>query len=309
MTMRVFVTGATGFVGRALVRRLGQEGHRVTAWVRSPARAAVLLGEEVVLVPAGSEALEAGLAGTDAVVNLAGENVMGGRWTSARRSALVASRVGITTSLVAALDRVHPRPTTLVSASAVGWYGDAGDRRVQEDDAPADDFLAMLCRDWEAAARRAENLGIRVALPRFGMVLGRGGGTLSRLLPLTRLGLAGRMGTGRQVVAWIHLHDLVEVLVRALEDSRFRGPFHATAPHPVSNAELSRCLASVLGLPAGPPVPAFALRVALGDAASVLLGGQDARPERLLAWGVPFRFPSLKEALQDLVGRPVDPRA
>ncbi len=299
--MQVLVTGATGFVGRVLTARLLRDGHAVTAWVRSMDRARALLGTEVRLAPGGREALDASVPGMDGVVNLAGENVMGGRWTPARRALLVDSRIGVTGALVAALERADPRPTVLVSASAVGWHGDAGLRRVDEADPPAGDFLATLCRDWETEARRAEALAVRVALPRLGMVLGTGGGTLGRLLPLARLGLAGRMGSGRQVVPWIHLDDLVEVLVRALGDARIRGPFHATAPQPVTQADFARALARAVGRPVGPPIPAFALRAALGEAAGVLLGGQDARPGHLVAWGVPFRFSTLDDALQDLL--------
>lgn len=290
--MRILVTGATGFVGTTLVPHLVKEGHQVTAWVRDPEKAARALGQGPALVT-GPLILD----GQEAVIHLAGENVMGARWSPARKAALVESRVGLTRRVVEALGRANPRPQVLVSASAVGFYGDAGDRVVSEADPPATDFLATLCRDWEAAALEARSLGVRVALPRIGVVLGPGGGALSRLLPLARFGLSGRLGPGTQLLPWIHLEDLARILAFAATNPAVEGPFHATAPQPVPQAVFARALARSVGRPVGPPVPALAMRAALGESASVLLWGQDARPGRLLDWGFRFRRGSLEEGL------------
>ena len=302
--MRVLVTGATGFIGRALVRRLQQDRHALVAWVRSPERARPQLGAEVELRSFGDgpDALARALADVDAVVNLAGEPIFGGRWTAARRARMVDSRVAATGELVAALAALPRRPGVLVSASAVGYYGDRGDEVLHEESAPGHDFLADLCQRWEAAARGAERLGVRVVLPRIGIVLGPGGGALQSMLPAFRAGLGGPMGSGRQWVAWIHLHDLVEVLVTAVGDERVAGPLNATAPEPVTNADLSQELGRALHRPVFLRAPGFGLRLLLGEAAGALLGGQRAEPARLRALGLQWRFPTLAAALADILG-------
>jgi uncharacterized protein (TIGR01777 family) len=214
--MQILVTGATGFVGRALILRLLRDGHRVRAWVRSPRRAADLLGAEVELAPADDEAaLVRAASGCEAVIHLAGESVGVGRWTAARKRELWDSRVGLTEALVRAFAVAEPRPQVLVSASAVGYYGDRGDEELEETSRPADDFLGSMCQAWEAAALKAEQYGLRVCTPRIGLVLGRGGGVLDALLPLFRAGLGGPLGSGEQWFPWIHLNDLVELLATA----------------------------------------------------------------------------------------------
>jgi len=298
--MKIFITGATGFIGRALVPRLLRDGHQLSCWVRDAARARASLGAEAELVSAegGAQALRRAVAGADAVVHLAGENLFAGRWSAARKRALVASRVGLTEQLVAAIEASDARPRVLVSASAVGYYGDRGDEELDEQSAPGDDFLADLVQRWEAAALRAESLGLRVVLPRVGIVLGADGGALKRLLPLFRLGLGARLGSGRQQVSWIHLRDMVEVLVTALRDQRYSGAINAVAPAAVSNAELTAVLARVVQRPALLWAPALALRALLGEAADALLGGQRARPALLERLGFHFRHPELEGALR-----------
>lgn len=315
--LHVLVTGATGFVGRALVARLQRDGHRVSAWVRRPGAASSRLGADVHLVPMedGDAALRAALAGVDAVVNLAGEPIAAGRWTRARKRALVSSRVDLTDRLVAALREAAPRPRVLVSASAVGYYGDRGDAPLTEASPPADGFLADLTRRWEASAEAAAEAGVRVVIPRIGVVLGPEGGALARLLPVFRAGLGGPLATGRQWMPWIHLRDLVEILVRAVEDERLRGPYAAVAPEPVTNATFTRVLARALGRSAPFRVPAPVLRAAMGEAAGILTASQRVVPERLLAADHAFRFESLGPALADLLAPagevrmgPPDPR-
>jgi len=300
--MRVFLTGGTGFLGRALTLALRREGHEVVAWVRSEARARARLGDQAELLPleAGDAALAAALEGCDAVVHLAGEPVLS-RWTSARRAALRASRVDLTTRLVAALERGVRRPAVLLSGSAVGFHGDQGEEPLDEDRPAGAGFLAELCRDWEAAALRAESFGTRVVLLRTGVVLGLDGGALPQMLPPFRLGLGGRLGSGRQYLPWIHVEDWVRGVLLALEDARLRGPVHLTGPAPVTNREFTRTLAGVLRKPAPFPVPALALRTLLGGVASVLLESQRALPNRLTSLGFAHRFPTLEAALRDLL--------
>ena len=301
--MNILVTGATGFVGRALVLRLLRDGHRVRAWVRSPRRAADLLGAEVELAAAGDEAaLVRALSGCEAVIHLAGESVGTGRWTAARKRELWDSRVKLTESLVRALGAAEPRPRVLVSASAVGYYGDRGDEELEETSRPADDFLGSMCQAWETAARGAEAHGVRVCTPRIGLVLGLGGGVLEALLPIFRAGLGGPLGSGEQWFPWIHLHDLVELLTTAATDARYSGPVLAVAPQAVTNAAFSQALAESLGRKARLPVPRLALRIARGEAAEALVASQRAVPARTLALGFEFRFATLPAALDDLFG-------
>lgn len=306
--MQILVTGATGFVGRALILRLLRDGHRVRALVRSRGRALALLGAEVELADAAGEgALLRAVEGCDAVINLAGESV-GTRWTAARKQALWDSRVALTNALVAAIGQAQGRPAALVSASAVGYFGDRGEEPLDEASAPGDDFLAEMCKAWEAAAQAAEGHGLRVCRVRIGLVLGRGGGVLDRLLPLFRAGLGGPLGSGEQFFPWVHLHDLVELLATAAVDGRFAGPVHAVAPEPSTNRRFARMLGAALHRPAFLPAPAFALRLVLGEAASALLAGQKVRPARTQELGFQFRFPTLQAALSDLFGGQDAPR-
>lgn len=303
--MQIFITGATGFIGKHLVRHLVAEGHRVRAWVRSPKRAAAALGGDVELVDAGggAAAMLAAIDGCDAVVNLAGESVIDGRWTERRRRELRGSRIDLTAAIVGAIASASVPPRVLVSASAVGFYGDGGEAELDESSRRGDGFLADLCAEWEEAARRAEELGVRVVVLRIGIVLGEGGGMLGSVLPAARLGLAGPMGSGRQFMPWIHVRDLVAMIDVALADPRYVGPLNGVGPAPATNRAMMQAIGKALGRPAFLPVPGFALRVGLGEAASALLGGQRALPRRAEALGFRFAFPTLEGALADLVGR------
>ena len=301
--MRILITGATGFIGRALVPALQREGHTVVVWSRSEARARAGLGADIETVPAGSgpAGMTAALERCDAVVNLAGEPILGGRWTAARRATLRESRVGLTAELVRALEAARQRPRVLVSGSAVGYYGDRADEILTEESAPGDGFLADLCRDWEDEARKAEALGLRVVLLRTGVVLGRGGGALAQMLPAFRLGAGGPIGSGRQYLPWIHLHDLVGVIVAALGDDRMRGPINGVGPEPVTSRDFAKALGRALHRPAVLPAPALALRVIFGQAADVLLASQRVVPAALERLAFPFAFPTLDAALADVL--------
>jgi hypothetical protein len=301
--MRVVVTGATGFIGTALVRELAAAGHTVIALSRDverakrrlPARCQVLAWD-----PSAPDA--AALRGADAVVHLAGESIAGARWTEARKRAIRGSRAGASAALVRALGELAAdvRPRVLVSASAIGWYGDRGDTPLDEQSAGGEDFLAGVCRDWEEAAFRAEPLGLRTVVVRFGVVLGRDGGALARLLPLFRLGLGGRVGSGRQWLSWIHRRDVVGLLQCVLGSAHASGPINGVAPQPVTNAAFTAELARAVRRPALFPVPAAAIRLALGEMSAVVLASQRVLPRAAERLGFSFQYPTLRSALADL---------
>jgi uncharacterized protein (TIGR01777 family) len=302
--MKVVVTGATGFVGTALVRKLLAAGHSVTALTRDVERAARRLparcrtlawNPERVLEPST-------LSGADAVVHLAGEGVADARWTASRKRAIRDSRVTTSAALVHALAQLdaRARPRVLVSASAIGWYGDRADTLLDERSAAGSGFLADVCRDWEHAVFEAQALGVRTVAVRIGVVLGRDGGALQTLLPLFRLGLGGRIGSGRQWFSWIHLDDLVELLRYALENQDAVGPINGVAPHPVTNAAFTDELGRVLHRPVLLPVPAALLRAALGEMSAVFLASQRVAPGTAQQLGFVFHYPSLRAALDDL---------
>ncbi|MDE2150087.1 MAG: TIGR01777 family oxidoreductase [Gammaproteobacteria bacterium] len=294
--MRYLITGGSGFVGRALCSDLCAAGHEVAVLSRSPRRARRRLPDSVRTVGTFEE-----VSGAEAVVNLAGENLAAGRWTPARKQALRESRIGTTRRLVQWIGNLTDRPQVLVSASAIGYYGARGDEAVDESTPPADDFPARLCRDWEAEAERAADLGVRVCVLRIGLVLGSDGGVLARMLPAFRLGLGGPIGSGRQWMSWIHRQDLVSAIRWCAERAQPRGANNATAPNPVTNLEFARALGRALHRPALLPVPARLLKLALGEMATLLLTGQKVLPERLLAEGFTLRYPRLDDALAALL--------
>jgi uncharacterized protein (TIGR01777 family) len=299
--MRILLTGGTGLIGRALCRLWAGQGHELVVWSRRPQEVAGLCSGARGIARLDELAPDLPL---DAVVNLAGAPIADRPWTAARRRLLWDSRIGLTGQLVDWLARRLLRPGVLLSGSAVGWYGDGGERRLNEDSpAGSEDFASELCFAWEAAALRAEELGIRVVLVRTAPVLAARGGMLARLLPPFRLGLGGRMGSGRQWMPWIHLEDEVGLIDFLLHHEECRGPYNACAPNPVRNAEFARTLGRVLHRPALLPAPACVLRLALGEMAGLLLGGQHLQPQRTLDAGYRFRFPDLEAALADLLAR------
>jgi len=297
--LHVAVTGATGLVGRNLCAFLSTAGHRVTRIVRSPGPG------DVGWDPMQGRLDPAAIEGVDAVVHLAGESILGLRWTEAKKRAIRESRVRGTRLLVDTFAKMASPPATLVSASAVGFYGDRPDGDVDESSAPGRGFLADVCRDWEAEAQGAERLGLRVVRLRIGVVLTASGGALAAQLPLFRLGLGGPVGHGRQGLSWIGLDDLIYAIHFVLNRSDVAGAVDATAPGAVPNRVFARELGRVLRRPAVLPAPAFALRLALGEMADeMLLGGAVARPGALEAAGFRFVHPDLGSCLAFELGRP-----
>jgi uncharacterized protein (TIGR01777 family) len=279
--MEIAVTGASGFIGRRVTERLRAAGHNVTG---------VSLRGGAVSLPRA-----------EAVVHLAGEPIAQ-RWTSDARRRIRESRVDGTHRLVDAMRKLPQAPSALVSASAVGIYGSRGDEILTENSPPASGFLAEACKDWEAAADSAAALGARVVKLRMGVVLGRGGGALARMLPPFKAGAGGRVGSGRQWMSWIHIDDAAELFRFAVETPALRGIVNATAPNPVPNAVLTRALASVLRRPAIVPVPAFALKLIFGEMATVLLDSQRVIPQAAQAAGFRFRYPEIRAAFEEILG-------
>lgn len=294
--MRIAITGASGLVGRALRQRLASDGHTVLRLVRGDVSDPAT---EVAWDPAGGTIDSRGIEGLDAFVHLAGESVAGGRWTEARKARIRDSRVLGTQTIAEALARLTSPPSVLVSASAIGIYGDRGDRPLTEEDAPGTGFLADTARLWEGAAAPAAAAGIRTVFARFGIILSREGGALAKMVPPFKLGLGGRFGSGRQYWSWIALDDVVGAILHAVEQAHLEGPMNVTAPEPVTNAEFTRTLGRVLGRPTLFPLPAFAARLALGEMADeMLLASQRVFPTRLTTSGYSFAHVGLEGALR-----------
>jgi uncharacterized protein (TIGR01777 family) len=297
------VTGASGLIGGPLLPALVARGHDVVGLTRGAAKASSNGVRWATYDPADAASVAKALAGTDAVVHLAGENLFAKRWREAFLRRVRESRVEATRTLVRAIAGLPRRPRVLVSASAVGYYGPRPpDETLTEGSPPGDDFLARLCRDWEAEASRAEEHGVRVANARTGIVLAREGGALAQMARPFKLFVGGPIGRGRQVMSWIHVADLVALYVRAVEDARWRGPFNAVAPNPVSNREFAKALGRALHRPSFLPTPVFALRVVLGKVATVVGSGQRVVPAAALAHGFRFRYPDLDGALAEVYG-------
>jgi hypothetical protein len=293
--MRVLVSGASGFVGSAVCRRLRERGDAVEQLVRGG-------GDGVLWDPKTGRFDSAAAEGADAIVHLAGESVFSGRWNEERKAAIRESRVAGTRLLAEGLAGLERPPRVLACASAIGFYGDRGDAEQTEADPLGRGFLAEVCRDWESACEPAVKRGIRVANLRIGLVLSAQGGALRKMLPVFRLGLGGRVGDGRQWISWITLDDLVRIVEQVLFDDALAGAVNAVAPHPVRNGEFTQALARVLGRPAVLPVPAFALRLALGEMADeLLLSGTRAVPKRLSERGFRFEHAEIEPALHALL--------
>ncbi|MFJ5528595.1 TIGR01777 family oxidoreductase [Streptomyces sp. NPDC093261] len=296
---RIAVAGASGLIGSALVRSLAADGHEVVRLVRRSAR-----GEnEVCWDPEGQYVDATGLIGCDAVVNLAGAGIGDRRWTDAYKKTLRDSRVLGTAALAEAVASLPEPPRVFVSGSAIGYYGETGDRTVDETAPPGDGFLPSLCVEWEEAAAPAQEAGVRTVFARTGLVVAREGGAWGRLFPLFQAGLGGRMGDGRQYWSYIALHDEVAALRHLIDRDDLSGPFNLTAPRPLTNREITDAMGRVLHRPTLFPVPASALRLVLGEMSGDVLGSARVVPERLLESGFSFAFPGIEEALRAALER------
>ena len=296
---KALVTGATGLIGRHLIQRLREP--RVLA--RDPAEATRQLGvNDAIAWNAGQAIPTRALDGVDVVFHLAGDPIARGRLTAAKKQRVRDSRVVGTRNMVAAIRGAPRRPRVLVCASAIGFYGSRGDEELSEESAPGTGFLADLCRDWENEALAACALGVRVVCARAGIVLAREGGALSSMRPAFQLGLGGPLGSGKQWMSWIHVDDVVGLLLHAANQTEAEGPLNVCAPHPSRNSDFTRALGRAMHRPAWVRAPAVALRFALGEMADVVMASQRVIPEKAAATGYVFRFGTLEEALRDLLG-------
>ncbi|CAA9531217.1 MAG: Cell division inhibitor [uncultured Rubrobacteraceae bacterium] len=296
--MNVLISGATGLIGSALVPELEANGHTVTRLSRSRS------GANTVRWDPSAGTIEGDLEGTEAVVHLAGESIAQGRWSPDKKRRILDSRVEGTRLLAERIAALSTPPKVMVSTSAVGFYGDRGDEVLTEESGPGEDFLAGVCREWEAAAEPARRAGIRVVHPRLGIVLSPQGGALGTTLPIFKLGGGGKIGSGRQWWSWVALDDVVGSIVHALTDETIEGPVNVGSPNPMTNAEYTKVLGKVLGRPTVLPLPAPAARIMLGEVAdALLLASQRMEPAKLKATGYGFRHPQLEGALRHLLGR------
>ena len=297
--MRLVITGATGFIGSALCEQLLAQGHALTLFTRgSPRDANTGTKRWLHWTPGTLREWSAAVDGVDGVINLAGEPIAEKKWTHSQRRRIEKSRIDGTRSLVQAFAKARQRPQFLINASAVGYYGPRGDETITEDVPAGEDFLGVLCREWEEEACKAEELGIRVVRLRIGIVLGPGGGALVKMAEPFKYFFGGALGSGQQWMSWIHLEDLVGLILRLIDDSQAAGAINATAPNPVRNKEFCQALAKVMHRPCWATVPGFALRMALGDMADMLLTGQRVIPAAAEKSGYRFRYPTLAPALQ-----------
>jgi uncharacterized protein (TIGR01777 family) len=301
--MKVAIAGATGFVGSRLVERLQAEGHQIVALTRDPAKAAFPQSSSLEVIaynPTESGDWQNALYGCDGVVNLAGAAIAESRWTPERKQALIDSRKITTQKIVEAIAKVDHKPSVLVNASAIGFYGTSETATFDETSSAGNDFLAEICQIWEAEASKVKESGTRLVIVRLGVVLGDGG-ALGRMLPAFKLFAGGPIGSGKQWFSWIHRDDLVSLIMRALTQSDMEGIFNATAPNPVRMVDLTNTLGEVMNRPSWLPVPGFALEAMLGDGAKVVLEGQEVLPKRTLSSGFEYQYPTLKPALEEIL--------
>lgn len=291
-------------MGQRLVELLLQAGHTVSVLTRNPATASLGAAKNLELVgydPFSVDSWKTALSGCDGVVNLAGEPLTESRWSDRQKDEILRSRTRTTSSMVKAIEALETKPSVVVSASAVGYYGPHGDEELDESTGPADDFLARVCKEWEAVAKPLENMGVRLVQVRIGIVLGPDGGALGKMLGPFQMFVGGPIGSGKQWLSWIHRDDLAGLIGYALTTERVAGVLNGTAPNPVKMSEFSDTLGKVLARPSWLPVPPIALEIILGEAAQVVLTGQRVLPKRTLEQGYTFTYPQLEPALREIL--------
>ncbi|MEH2276314.1 MAG: TIGR01777 family oxidoreductase [Nostoc sp.] len=305
--MKVAITGATGFVGSRLVQRLHAKGDTIVVLARNTAFAQKVFPSEafpnleiVAYTPNASGSWQNVIASCDGVVNLAGEPIGEGRWTPERKQEILNSRKLVTQKIVEAIANANPKPTVLVNASAIGYYGTSESATFDETSLSGNDFLAQVCQAWETEARKVKDAGVRLVILRLGIVLGNGG-ALGKMIPPFKLFAGGPIGSGRQWFSWIHVDDLVKLILQALTKPEIEGVYNATAPNPVRMADLSQTLGRVMNRPSWLPVPAFAIEALLGDGAIVVLEGQQVIPKRTVETGFEYKYPNLQSALTQIL--------
>ena len=291
--MKVLITGGSGFIGTPLKKELHKAGHEVMITTR---RKSIEMDK---LTWSPPDLISSDIISTiDAVINLAGEPIAPKRWTEERKKLILSSRINTTRALVQSIEKSDKRPKVFISASAVGYYGPRDDEPVNEDESPSSDYLASVCLQWEAEAQKAGDLGLRVVRVRIGGVLEADGGLLAQMVGPFKFFAGGPIGSGKQWFSWIHRDDVVGIIKYALENSSVSGPVNATAPNPVTNKEFSDALGKALNRPSNVTVPAFAVKLALGELASVILTGQRVIPKKALEAGYEFKYPEINEALK-----------
>jgi len=304
--MRILVSGSTGLVGTALIAALERDHHTIARLVRpetSSGGKGRVSGQIVEWDPGAAKFDSAAAEGADALVHLAGASIAGGRWNASRKNLLRTSRVDATRQLIGVLAKLQRPPRVIVAASAVGYYGARDDEDLTEASAPGNDFLSGTCREWEAEAARGAEFGARVASLRFGIILAKHGGALPQMVTPMKLGVGGRLGTGKQWMSWLTLEEAIRIIQFALVSGELSGPVNAVTPNPVQNSEFTRILAKTLHRPALFPAPAFVLRLALGEMAdALLLSSQKVTPAKLVNSGYRFLQPDLAEALKSVLG-------
>ena len=302
--MKILISGATGLIGRALCHVLNEDGHTIVGVSRSSRKPSGLnVGEMYQWDSQAGPPPEAALNQVDAVINLAGEPIAAKRWSDQQKKSIRDSRIVTTRNLVEGMRRAKRKPEVFVSSSAVGYYGNRGDERLEETSPPGRGFMSEVCQEWEREAARASELGIRVVFVRTGVVLSADGGALEKMLPPFKMGAGGRLGSGKQWFPWIHIDDIVGIFRHSIVNAKATGPINGAAPQPATNAEFTRELGHALHRPAFLPVPEIALRILMGEMADVLFDSQRVIPAAALASGYEFRYPQLGPALADVLSR------
>jgi uncharacterized protein (TIGR01777 family) len=301
--MKVLVTGATGFIGKQLIKSLNEKGHEIIVLTRNSdsARFHLPVHCEIKTWNPEHDSLSPGaLKGVDAVINLAGEGIADERWTETRKRKIMQSRVMSVRRLVGAMKIMEQKPKVFVSASAIGFYGNCGEKLLDEETSSGQGFLSEVCQSWENEIFKAHDLGVRTVACRVGMVLGHDGGALSKMLPPFKLGLGGRLGSGAQWMSWVHIDDLVDMMIHAIETASLDGVYNAVSPNPVKNEDFTKVLGDILKRPTIFPVPGFVLKIGLGELSDLLLSSQKVNALKIFESGFIFKYPHLKEALEEI---------